>query len=668
MSEIRARWRDMSLGTKLSLSNFLLVLTVLTLLISAISWSVAESIEARATAEVQDKTQLLAHLVKATDDDLRLRTSELGLAFNRRLDGQVSLNGETQTLAGRAVPVMLWNGKPVNLDNSVVDEFSLLTKSSTTVFVRAGDDFVRISTSLKNEQGQRVTGTTLDRQHPAYPMALQGQPFVGLVSLFGRQYMTRYDPLKNAQGQVIGLSLVAQEFTGYLSILKKTIRDLKIGDTGYFYVLDAQPGPNYGQLVIHPVKEGQSMIAAKDANGREFIREILERKNGELRYPWINEERGETRPRDKVIAFTHFKEWNWVIAGGTYADEYSALVVHMRNLYAGLGLLMVLVISVLGWLVFRRLVVVPLADVGQAADQIAQGDLTVALKVAGRDEVGQLQASVNRIGQGLAGVVRSVRENSQNVATASAEIALGNQDLSGRTESQASALEQTAASMEELGSTVRQNAEHAREASQLALTASSVAARGGQVVSEVVDTMQGINDSSRRIADIIGVIDGIAFQTNILALNAAVEAARAGEQGRGFAVVASEVRSLARRSAEAAREIKTLINDSVERVEKGGALVHQAGHTMQEVVDSIQRVSAMVNEISTASTEQSAGVAQVGEAVTQMDYVTQQNAALVEEMAAAAGSLRVQADDLVRAVALFKVGGERAVPLALGTS
>jgi methyl-accepting chemotaxis protein len=255
----------------------------------------------------------------------------------------------------------------------------------------------------------------------------------------------------------------------------------------------------------------------------------------------------------------------------------------------------------------------------------------------------------------LAGVIGTVRGNAESVATAGAQIAQGNQDLSNRTGQQASALQQTAASMEELSSTVNQNAANANQANQLALGASEVAIQGGKVVGEVVQTMKGINDSSKKIADIIAVIDGIAFQTNILALNAAVEAARAGEQGRGFAVVASEVRSLAARSAEAAKEIKTLIHASVERVERGTALVDQAGATMTEVVGAIKRVTDIMGEISAASTEQSQGVAQVGEAVTQMDHTTQQNAALVEQGAAAAESLKVQAQQLVQAVAVFKV-------------
>ncbi len=311
--------------------------------------------------------------------------------------------------------------------------------------------------------------------------------------------------------------------------------------------------------------------------------------------------------------------------------------------------------GIFGWMITRS-ITVPMNRAKDAAARVAKGDLTVDLRVEGKDEVAELLAALSNMKDNLTHIVGGVRQNAEGVATASAQIAQGNQDLSQRTEEQASALEETAASMEELSSTVKQNADNAKQANQLALGASTVAIKGGEVVSQVVTTMKGINDSSKKIADIIAVIDGIAFQTNILALNAAVEAARAGEQGRGFAVVASEVRSLAGRSADAAKEIKGLITASVERVEQGTRLVDQAGVTMTEVVSSIKRVTDIMGEISAASAEQSAGVAQIGEAITQMDQVTQQNAALVEESAAAAESLKGQAQQLVSAVSVFKLG------------
>lgn len=327
---------------------------------------------------------------------------------------------------------------------------------------------------------------------------------------------------------------------------------------------------------------------------------------------------------------------------------------HAKNLLLGLGLA-ALIFGVVAGVLLTRSITRPLARAVSLAEQVASGDLTADIQVTSKDEVGTLLNSLKRMSESLLKTVSEVRAGTDTIVTASQQIAAGNLDLSSRTEQQASSLEETASSMEELTGTVRQNADNARQANALAQSASGIATRGGDVVSQVVVTMASINESSKKIADIIAVIDGIAFQTNILALNAAVEAARAGEQGRGFAVVASEVRNLAQRSAAAAKEIRTLISDSVSKVETGGQLVEQAGATMQEIVQGITRVTDIMSEIASASAEQTVGIEQVNAAITQMDDVTQQNAALVEEAAAAATSLQDQATSLAELVSTFKV-------------
>ncbi|MBK1688121.1 methyl-accepting chemotaxis protein [Rubrivivax gelatinosus] len=338
-------------------------------------------------------------------------------------------------------------------------------------------------------------------------------------------------------------------------------------------------------------------------------------------------------------------------------DAASATYAWTQAVILGVTLVSVMLAAV-GGLVITRSITRPVQGAVLALQAVAAGDLGARVEGSSKDEIGQLLAALRTMKEELSQIVGTVRSSSDSVVTASTQIAHGNQDLSGRTEEQASALQQTAATMDQLGSTVRNNADNARQADQLARAAAQVAAQGGEVVGQVVTTMAGISDSSRRIGDIIGVIDGIAFQTNILALNAAVEAARAGEQGRGFAVVASEVRTLAQRSAEAAREIKALITSNVEQVGQGASLVDRAGQTMDEIVGSIRRVSDIVGEISSATSEQSSGIQQVGDAVSQMDQVTQQNAALVEEGAAAAESLKQQAQQLARVVSIFKLDAE----------
>ncbi|MBO9536263.1 methyl-accepting chemotaxis protein [Herbaspirillum sp.] len=342
-------------------------------------------------------------------------------------------------------------------------------------------------------------------------------------------------------------------------------------------------------------------------------------------------------------------------AGSTRSDKSATDMYEAAKLWIG-GLLAAVVVIAFGLAIsVARIVSRPLGDAVEVAQRVAQGDLTVDIRATGTDETGQLMHSLKAMNDSLQKIVGEVRTGTDTITTASSEIATGNLDLSSRTEEQASSLEETASAMEELTSTVKQNADNARQANQLAVSASEIASQGGSVVGQVVETMGSINESSRKIVDIISVIDGIAFQTNILALNAAVEAARAGEQGRGFAVVASEVRSLAQRSAAAAKEIKQLIDDSVGKVDAGSVLVEQAGNTMSEIVSSVRRVTDVVSEITAATQEQSTGIEEINRAITQMDEVTQQNAALVEQAAAAAQSLQDQAGRLQEVVSVFKL-------------
>ncbi|HEX7644997.1 MAG TPA: methyl-accepting chemotaxis protein [Burkholderiaceae bacterium] len=438
-----------------------------------------------------------------------------------------------------------------------------------------------------------------------------------------------------------------------------TIKGMRYSGNEYFWVNDFKP-----VMLMHPIKpelNGTTLTQNKDADGKLLFVEMTElaKNKGAGYFPYLWPKPGSDKPVQKVAYVKGFPAWGWLIGSGVYIDTIDATIWNRVLNFSASALVLGAVLLVIGLTIARGMLRQLGAEPDYAADvtrAIAAGDLTGEINIKHGDQ-SSLLYSIKNMRDAIANIVGQVRIGTDAITGASSEIAQGNMDLSARTESQASSLEQTAASMETLTDTVRQNADNARQANQLALSASDVAVKGGAVVTQVVETMGSINDSSKKIVDIIGVIDGIAFQTNILALNAAVEAARAGEQGRGFAVVATEVRNLAQRSAGAAKEIKALIGDSVEKVEAGSKLVDQAGATMSEVVESIRRVTDIMGEITAASAEQTSGIEQVNQAIGAMDEVTQQNAALVEQAAAAAGAMQDQAASLAQVVSVFKLSG-----------
>ncbi len=643
-----------SVGSKITAFTFALVGVILAGLVTVISWTTSNLLQQRAVTNIQSELRSVEATVAMFDKAVSSEALSFGKIFASHLPGEFKLDtANTVDVAGKQVPTLIHDGKPLNLDFSVPDQFTRTTGGNATIFAASGDDFVRITTSVRKENGDRAIGTVLDHASPAYAQLKAGKPYVGLVTLFGKQTITDYEPVRDAAGKVIGVLYVGVDISANVAELKDRIKAMKIGDSGYFYVLNAAPGKNYGSLIVHPNKEGDNILASRDADGREFVREMLETRSGLTTYPWQNP--GDAAPRKRVAAYTLFKDWNWLIAGGTYEDEIVREAVELRNRAILFGLLALGIFAVVLHTVMKRTVTRPLGAAHDAAVRMAQGDLTVALDIERRDEIGRLAAAMNEIGKGLSNVVGQVRAGAEQIVNASSEISSGNLDLSARTEQQAATLAVTAHSMQGLTETVRQNAGNAHQANQLAVNTSMVAQEGGRMVSQVIERMEAIKASSGRITDIIGVIDGIAFQTNILALNAAVEAARAGEQGRGFAVVASEVRNLAQRSAAAAKEIKALIQASGAEVEAGSRLVQEAGTTMAEVLSSAEQVTGIMSRISAASSVQTGGIENINHAIGEMDQVTQHNAALVEEASAAAQAMQEQAEQLVRAVRLFKL-------------
>ncbi|QQK00567.1 Cache 3/Cache 2 fusion domain-containing protein [Burkholderia ambifaria] len=639
-----------------------LACALVALLFTVFAWTLAhfagQQLAEEAHLRIVDKEQSIRAMVDLFDKALTAEANRSMSLFASFLPADFSLDpARTVDIGGAPAPTLFAGGQPLDLDYAIPDQFLKKSGAIATIFARDGDDFVRITTSLKKQDGARAVGTKLDRAGPAYAPLVAGRSYTGLAKLFGRPYITQYKPVTDATGRVIGALFVGLDIGTELKLVEDGIRSLKIGDNGYYFVLDASQGPSRGTFVVHPDAAGQP---ADDK--RAPYAQMLAAGEGRLAYTSTDPAAHDGGPTAKFVSFTTIPQWQWLVGGIALDDELLATMRATRNRFLMIGAVLVAAFATLFVIVVRRVVSRPLEAAARASERYAAGDLSVRIRdgaaahgSAGNDEIGRLVQAVDGIGDGLARIVAQVRNSSADIAHGTVGIAAGSGDIAARIATQASSVEQTAASMEQITAAVQQSAEHAAQANALVADASAAATNGDAAVQRVVATMDDIGRATRRIAEITGAIEGIAFQTNILALNAAVEAARAGEHGKGFAVVAAEVRALAQRSAAAVKEIDALSTESSTTVEQGYRIADAARGTMRDIVARVDQVRTLIGEISAASREQSTGIEQVNLAVTQIGEATQQNATLIADAERAAVALRDQAAQLSDAVSVFRL-------------
>ncbi|MFA7292401.1 MAG: methyl-accepting chemotaxis protein [Rhodocyclaceae bacterium] len=663
--------RRTSVATKLVLVLATSIAVLLAAAAIGLSSFLTKQLEQKALDGLQNTNRMVIGMIDTYNRSLEQTVQRLGQVFAANygqaflLDASGALHhgNESITLGNTAIP----------------DRFTALTNVNATVLTRKGDDFERTSTSVKDETGKRASGIPLGAGHPAIPSLLKGEPFTGKAKMLGRDFMTHYLPIKDRDGKVVGAFFVGMDFTEGLSALKKKVLSIKIGTTGYAYAMDL--GKDKGMLTIHPASEGKSLLGVKDDAGKEFVAEMLQKKDGITNYWWKNP--GDSQAREKVVAFNHYPEWNWLIASGSYLDEFNSEGKETGRSLMLLALLLIPVVIVLVFWSARRWIARPLGEAEAIADRVANGDFTGKIEIRSNDEIGRLMQSFAHMQENLANTIREVRGTAASVAadadqlnSSAATVATGSQEQSDAASSMAASVEQMSASIDMIS-------QHAGDAQTISSESERVSSESSETIQQAVAAMNRIADTVKdasgtvstlgqeitAISAIAGVIKDIADQTNLLALNAAIEAARAGEQGRGFAVVADEVRKLAERTTKSTHEITEMIgrihqgtqdavsnmNRGVAEVNSGVELAAMADEAITRIRHGASQVSSAVASISDAIREQSIASTTVAKGLETIARMTESNNAEAQNTATAAEELQALARALHGNVERFHV-------------
>lgn len=632
-----------SLGVKLCVITSFSVGVLLLALTLIQSQNASRQLESLAVDDMVNQVQGITEMTSMFNATLTQEVGNYTQLFVSFLPKRFSRDETARIQVGEfSTPTLRAGLKTLNLDQTAVDDFTDRTAAVATIFVRDGDNFIRISTSLKKQDGSRAIGTQLDRASAAWKSVTKGETYRGLATLFDHRYITQYQPIKDDIGTVIAILFVGVQIDKQYGLMREKVLARRLGNSGHFYVLNGSPGAAQGQYLFDKQNEG------KRPDWQDSVmKQLLTQPEGV--------QQAEIDGEARMLAWQQLPGWNWIVVGEVNRDSLLAPVIHSRNMFLITGLILVLLFAPCFVWYSRRAITRPLQQVIHLAEQYAAGNLLEHLDTRRHDEVGQLINAINGIGEGLEKIVAQVRSAAQEISDGTDTIAASSHNISAQIGRQASSVEETSASMEQFGATVEHTADSLRQAMSLVAEASGIVNNGNQTVTRSVSTMSAINVSSQSIADITHVIESIAFQTNILALNAAVEAARAGEHGRGFAVVAAEVRALAQRSAQAAKEIDTLIATSIRHVAEGHTLSEQTRDAMSNIVTHIEQVQALMGEINVAAQQQSAGIGQVNLAMNQISQATHQNSELVAQAEQTAQSLSDKGHHLTQLVSVFSI-------------